>query len=142
MSYNLTDKQKDFVKWMVQQVRDDNLSEEFVVVWLSGGAVIQGYKGDLPEITEGLLDTLVDADMLHCRPSYRSSRSRRTYESSRICVLKQRAYDAVDSNFEAPDTSFVTHLTPLADITNLDSEIKTRCFVFVNRKGTRLTTEK
>jgi hypothetical protein len=33
----------------------------------------------------------------------------------------------VDNNFNAPDTSFVKHLTLLADITNLDEELKQRC---------------
>jgi hypothetical protein len=30
-------------------------------------------------------------------------------------------------NFAAPDTAFVTQLTPLADVTNLDDELKQRC---------------
>jgi hypothetical protein len=33
----------------------------------------------------------------------------------------------VDTNFSAPDTSFLKHLTPLADITNLDEQLKQRC---------------
>jgi hypothetical protein len=41
-------------------------------------------------------------------------------------TLLGAAYDAVDCNFAAPDTSFLTQLTPLADVTNLDSELKTR----------------
>jgi hypothetical protein len=30
-------------------------------------------------------------------------------------------------SFAAPDTAFVTQLTPLADVTNLDNELKQRC---------------
>ena len=37
-----------------------------------------------------------------------------------------KAYEAVDSDFSAPDVSFVKHLTPLADVTNLDAELKQR----------------
>jgi hypothetical protein len=48
-------------------------------------------------------------------------------EEVRHCTLTGKAYEAVDSNFAAPDTSFVRHLTPLADITTLDSELKGRC---------------
>ncbi len=43
------------------------------------------------------------------------------------CTLTGKAYEAVDNNFSAPDTSFVKHLTPLADITNLDEQLKQRC---------------
>ena len=42
-------------------------------------------------------------------------------------MLTGKAYEAVDNNFKEPDTSFVKHLTPLADITNLDEELKQRC---------------
>ena len=45
----------------------------------------------------------------------------------RHCTLTGKAYEAVDSNFAAPDTCFGRHRTPLADITTLDSELKDRC---------------
>ncbi|PYK23930.1 MAG: hypothetical protein DME59_15285 [Verrucomicrobia bacterium] len=37
------------------------------------------------------------------------------------------AYHAVDSNFAAPDTSFLKQLTPLADLTSFDDTLKRRC---------------
>ena len=42
-------------------------------------------------------------------------------------TLTAAAFEAVDSDFAAPDISFVTQLTPLADVTNLDDELKERC---------------
>lgn len=133
MSYNLTASQKDLIKWIVQQVRDGSLPEEFTVSWVMGGRGyrIHEYRGEedaLPEITKGLLDALQAADMLLCEPHLNVPRGTgRPYESSRTCVLREKANQAVDSDFSAPDTSFVAHLTPLADVTNLDSEIKMRC---------------
>jgi hypothetical protein len=139
VSFNLTEKQEELVKWFVQQVRDNNLPEEFSVIWEIGGVGIEGFEGeDHPDITPGTLDALAAAEMLVCAPSYRAttyehrsvlgpSTSTENYEASRRCTLLKRAFDAVDSSFSAPDTSFVTHLTPLADVTSLDSEIKARC---------------
>jgi len=45
----------------------------------------------------------------------------------RHCTLTGKAYEAVDSNFAAPDRCFGRHRTPLADITTLESESKDRC---------------
>ncbi len=118
MSYNLTDSQKNFLRWLVQQVRGGNLSEEFSATWTNAGLIIFDFKGDNhPEITPGMLDALSVARTLITRQQKGGVR----------CVLMREAYQAVDSDFKAPDTSFVTYLTPLADIANLDSEIKARC---------------
>ena len=38
-----------------------------------------------------------------------------------------KAYEAVDSNFGAPDTSFTKYLTPLADVSGFDKELQERC---------------
>jgi hypothetical protein len=47
-----------------------------------------------------------------------------------------KAFVAVDSDFDAPDTSFVTQLTPLADVSNLDDELKERCLPTLGAGGT------
>lgn len=133
--YNLTDNQKDLLRWFVQQVRSGNLSEEFSLFWLPQDKVkISSFKGpegtEIPSLTKGAIDALAAADLILCRVSYRTGAGYtgiRQVESSRSCTLLGKAYEAVDSNFSAPDTSFVRHLTPLADITNLDDEIKKRC---------------
>lgn len=77
-----------------------------------------------PEFTKGAIDALAANQLLHVRTE---SGTGFEVEEVRHCTLTGKAYEAVDSNFAAPDTSFVRHLTPLADITTLDSELKDRC---------------
>jgi hypothetical protein len=138
MSYNLTDSQKDLAKWFVEKVRNKVLPEEFYVVWLNDTGRIIDFKGEHPIVTKGMLDALSAADLLICVPDYKTTTSQsgsrahpnlsyQQREVNRRCTLTGKSYEAVNSNFKAPDTSFVTHLTPLADITKLDSEIKSRC---------------
>lgn len=120
MSYNLTSRQKALVRWFVERVRDGDLPEEFHIIQAMTGPVfadLKGERNDCPEIRAGILEALQAAEMLVVIPAKYGTR----------CVLTGKAYEAVESNFGAPDVSFVTHLTPLADVTNLDSEIKTRC---------------
>ena len=58
MGYNLTDSQKQLLRWLVQQIRDGKLPEEFHVVWSWGGAMLVEFEGDHPGITRGALDAL------------------------------------------------------------------------------------
>src|ERR1700757_3464071 len=125
--YNLTNRQKDLLRWLVQQVREEKLPEEFSITWRSGGkGFISVWKGgseeDIPTVTQGALNALEAAGLLLCNIEYYTAYSMKT-EISRKCTLLGKAYEAVDSGFNAPDTSFVKHLTPLADITNLDAEL-------------------
>ena len=137
MSYNLTDRQKELLKWLVEQVQAGVLSEEFAVRWKGHDGELSGFKGGHPTITKGSLEALASADMLLCTPNVttttfqipgRITPDAKTVqkEDSRRCTITGTAYQAADSDF-APDESFVTHLTPLADVSNLDSEIKDRC---------------
>lgn len=131
MHYNLTDSQKDLLRWIVTQVRSGRLTEEFLVMYVMSdkGYVILGYDGDeqdLPSLTQGMLNSLEAADLILCTPEYSSFPDGPRILGQR-CVLRGSAYEAVNSDFNAPDTSFVKHLTPLADVTTLDTEIKTRC---------------
>lgn len=139
MGYNLTDNQKDLVRWIVQQVRNGNLSEEFTVSWTTGGCMLQGLKGgEHPKISKGMLDALSSVGMLVCATIRRKAHPGMLVvdsEGGRRCTLMGKAYEAVDSDFEAPDTSFVTHLTPLADISRLDDELKTRCLPILGAGG-------
>ena len=44
--YNLTSGQKELLRWLVQQVRDGNLQEEFTVIWVTHDkALISDFKG-------------------------------------------------------------------------------------------------
>jgi hypothetical protein len=131
--YNLTSGQKDLLRWFVQQVRDGNLQEEFTILFVTPELVrISELRGevDLPHLTKGALDALAAAGLILCDISYGSafdSRGVRQFERNRRCTLLGEAYKAVDSDFSAADVSFVRHLTPLADVTNLDIQLKQRC---------------
>jgi hypothetical protein len=124
--YNLTDGQKDLVRWMVREFRAGKLPEEFWVHWISDmpEGLLAGYEGEGQPypVTQGALDALTASGLIlsvrHFKPHG---------EDSRKCTLMGNAFAAVDSDFDAPDTGFVKQLTPLADVTNLDSELKERC---------------
>ncbi len=85
--------------------------------------IYEGAEGfsPAPEVTKGALDALAANHLLHIRTEPGDA------FGMRFCTLTGKAYEAVDSNLAAPDTSFVRHLTPLADITALDIELKHRC---------------
>jgi hypothetical protein len=124
MPYNLTDEQKNLLRGLVQEVRDGTLPEEFWVHWISNTPVgiFAEYEGEHPPpATQGALNALAASDLIHSEPHYKPHG-----ETSRKCTLLGNAFAAVDSDFDAPDTSFVTQLTPLADVTNLDDELKRR----------------
>jgi hypothetical protein len=122
--YNLTEGQKDLFRSLVREVRADNLSEEFSVLWVAEspvGMIVEHEGDDAPQVTKGALDALTYSELIRSKPYCQGHG-----ESGRECTLTGNAYTAVDSHFDAPDTSFVTQLTPLADITNLDTELKQR----------------
>jgi len=52
------------------------------------------------------------------------------------CSLTGEAYHAVDSNLAAPDTAFLTQLTPLADLTSFDDILKRRCLPMLGAGAT------
>ena len=123
--YNLTSSQKDLLRSLVDKVKTKQMPEEFTFMWgVEGGFLhYEGAPGfyKTPEVTKGALDALAANQLLHIRtdPSDKFS--------ARYCTLTGKAYEAVESDFAAPDTSFVRHLTPLADITALDADLKQRC---------------
>lgn len=124
MSYNLTQSQKDFLTWLVEQSNAGLLNEEFhASIYLGGGGGIAGYKGSekLPKFSKSTLAALVNEGLLGF--------NNETY------FFTGKAYEAVENNFDAPDTSFLRHLTPLGDITNLDIEIKKRCLPILGAGG-------
>jgi hypothetical protein len=137
VGYGLTKGQQELAEWMVGAVRDRRIAEEFVVAWVSGEGVILDVQGEHPSITKGALDALEAAGLIvasaniEMKTSTAGSKRPKTTqtprERSRRCTLTGRAFAAVDSGFDAPDTSFVRHLTPLAEETNLDPELKQRC---------------
>lgn len=116
--YNLTSSQKELLQRLVQKVRAGDIPEEFFIHRTHGKNFIGGNYLDLTspkniEITQLEQDEFVANGLLRC--------------AGRQYLLTAKAYEAVDTNFNAPDTSFLKHLTPLADITNLDEQLRQRC---------------
>jgi hypothetical protein len=138
--YNLTEKQKDLLRWLVEQVRADRLPEEFYLIWTGNGGAIISTPNDLEDdrpsnIAKGALQALEAEDLIHqdirhktkSKTSNTGKITQRQRESGRHIALTGNAYEAVDSDFDAPDTSFVKYLSPLEDVTTLDAELKQRC---------------
>jgi hypothetical protein len=127
VSYNLTEPKKDLITRLVDAVRKRELPEEFLVSHskVEGWQILDFRLSDPPNITQGALEALEDAELIKIHQQKHSLR----------VVLKGKAFEAVDSNFAAPDTSFVQHLTPLADVTNLDPELKQRCLPILGAGG-------
>ena len=114
MSYNLTESQKDLVRWLVQEVRAERLSDEFWVYWVSerGGFIGEYEGGDKHHsLTQGALDALTISGLIHSERHFESHG-----ESSRRCVLLGKAFEAIDSNFGARDMSTVKEPSPRVDV--------------------------
>jgi hypothetical protein len=141
--YNLTSSQKELLRWLVRQVRDGNMPEEFTIIWLTKeNAQILDFKhkesNGIPKMTRGAFDALAAADLILCNISHETKVSYsgvQDGEKNRRCTLLGKAYEAVDSDFSAPDISFIQQLTPLADVTNLDTELKQRCLPILGAGG-------
>jgi hypothetical protein len=142
MNYNLTENQKELLRWIIGEIRAGNLDEEFRVVWADRGPILVGYHGissEIPKMTEGALTALANEALLLCRAHSKISDSGSVDELSRTCEVTCRAYEAVDSDFSAPDTSFAKYLTPLAEVSDYDEEIIKRCLPILGAGGADAT---
>src|SRR5215212_3468717 len=74
--YNLTGSQKELVRWMVQENRNETLPDEFIVSWTMGSGSIISYQGEHPELTRGALDALNSAGLVMSDISYQTKTSR------------------------------------------------------------------
>jgi hypothetical protein len=118
--YNLTEKPKSALRWMVQENRTGELDEEFTVLWVMGPnrCLILSSSGkqpaETPELTPGILDALAEAGLIiqtiktetKTRKSGETSKNPRfaqtESERSRTCTLTKSAYEAVDNDFVMP----------------------------------------
>ena len=112
MAYNLTEKHKEVARWLVDQVRKDMLPEEFSVIWATDGSILFLKPGaqlqfeDIPEITTGAFDVLEKDHLVLI--------TRRTPNHFK-CTILAKIYEAVDTDFDTPDISFVKNKSgPLA----------------------------
>jgi hypothetical protein len=131
MVYNLTPGQKNLLRWMVSEVRANDLDEEFTVIWvLTGQHCINGFRGDTansPDITRSALDALKREGLIDCAVNQKQKSNGTIIETSRRCSVTGKGYEAIDTDFAAPDMSFIRHLDPLAEVSGLDDEIVKRC---------------
>jgi hypothetical protein len=92
MDFNLTEKQKNALRWLVKQEKVGNLRDEFTVLFEIGGTDIIGFNHPevIPEfITPTTLRALSNAELLLLEESDFSYR----------CALTGKAYEAVNNNF-------------------------------------------
>jgi Protein of unknown function (Hypoth_ymh). len=151
MIYNVTSKQKAVTRDIVNAVNNNQLEETFFVIWGTGlegprlrlgetmrmnkdGPIIVNTDGSWfrTSVDPGILDALGAEGLLRLTedesyPFPLGVSQMGPPHRSVLCTVIQKLFDAVATNFAAPDTSFVRHLTPLADVSALDSELKARC---------------
>lgn len=124
--YNLTSTQQIILSWLVQQIRDGKLAEDFYILWESGGrarlASVEGSVHPSAKFTKPVVKILTDEAFLATSDEHQYT-------------VTNKSYQAVDANFDAPDTSFLRYLTPFADTTNLDDELKVRCLPLLGIDG-------
>jgi hypothetical protein len=131
MAYNLTDAQKAFLKHFVHEIREGKIGKGLRIAWALpydgvGGirpAQIDGYQGNIPEISELDFEDLCNEGYLH--------------GTTRKCLFTSKAFDAVNSDFGASDQSSKKFLKlDLEGIEHLDQEIQDRCMHPLQVDGT------
>ncbi|WP_103670311.1 TIGR02391 family protein [Pseudanabaena sp. BC1403] len=150
--YNLTDNQKKVAKWLVKNVKDENLNEEFRIQWAiipTEGVyqfLILNYKGTEQElkdigITKGSLNALATNKLLLYQTN-RATHNSTSEDAYRLlipetwyCTLTGNIYTAVDNDFNTPDTSFINYLNPLANPSDFDEALTKRCFPILATGG-------
>jgi hypothetical protein len=93
MDYNLTDKQKAVITWLVEAKRKGELDDEFSIAWYTGGRqLLRGHSGGArsevePEITRGVLDALESEGLIIQDIKYqtktRKARTKRLHETQK-----------------------------------------------------------
>lgn len=135
--YNITPTQKEILTWLVQNARKGELDEMFYVRYaaprgtrFTDSSKNRHYREDVKRVhlmalsSSGFLavdERKIDNFGVYADESY---------------TLTGKAYEAVDSNFAEPDTSFVKHFSQLPDIKNIDKELKSRCLPILGGGGT------
>jgi hypothetical protein len=106
--YNLTEDQKESLRWIVQKIRSGDLDDVFSCVFLTRGkfARFEGKGANITEeapITESVLQALKASELIFIEPEGRTV--------LRCGLLGDKAYKAVDSNFEEVSDVRVTSLS-------------------------------
>ncbi|NEQ86880.1 MAG: hypothetical protein F6K26_44605 [Moorea sp. SIO2I5] len=118
---NLNETQKKLLQWLVEKVRAKKLNEEIWFTWSFSGTIIVGYQGKVPEVNRITLHALKNSGCLLCE---------RRRKDEYKCALTRKAYEAVDSNFDAPNLSAIP-----PELKHLDSELLERCHFSLSAGG-------
>ncbi|EGJ33705.1 MULTISPECIES: TIGR02391 family protein [Moorena] len=119
---NLNETQKKLLQWLVEEVRADRLKEnEILFIWSYSGTIIGGYQRNVPKVDKITLDALENSDCLVCNKSIQHQYN---------CALTSKAYQAVKSNFGAPNLSAIP-----PELKHLDPELLKRCHCLLNTCG-------
>jgi hypothetical protein len=99
--YNLTENQQEVLSWIVRQVRNHTLSEEFLVRHSYYSISCSIWSSDIreePDISLGMLDAFAESDVMIVKKIDRPNTD--DYEGIYLlCTLRRKAYEAVDTNF-------------------------------------------
>ena len=123
MSYNLTNKQKDALRSLVQL--GHSWREEFHMIWHDPDEISDflDFDGNPPQISRGDIKALEKAGLIICE-FHNSNRAH--------VILTAKSYEAVDSNFKTPDAiperDYLIRLRQTLDTRFSDSELRTLCF--------------
>ena len=100
--YNLTERQKDLLRAIVEHIRAGKLREPIIpVVEIGGGGGIIGIERDFGPNVTGDLEVLSQEGLLSWELNSRGDK---------IYTVKQAGYEAVDNNFELPDDFFASQV--------------------------------
>ena len=151
--YNLIDAQRKLAKWLVENVKENKLDNEFHVNWsfMFNNKVIPvklfNYRGEEKEfqnlgITKGNIYTLCENKLLFSQViqpyqdgSMVGSKIQLPKPEIWNCTLTSDIYKAVDNDFNSSDTSFIDYLTPLANPSGFDEALIKRCFPILATGG-------
>ncbi len=108
--YNLTENQKNILKWIVYQVRSEYLEEDFYYAYSANGGVYYIGKGgkieNSPFLSAGTMKALMASNLI----IFEERKEDRF--TNYHCTLLGNAYRAVDSNFgENVEDNFFSYFT-------------------------------
>jgi len=93
--YNLTERQKELLRAIVENIRAGKLQEPIIpVVEIGGGGYVIGIEKNFGPSVTGDLEVLSEEGLLSWQLNSRGKK---------IYTVKQAGYDAVDNDFEIPD---------------------------------------
>ena len=101
--YNLTERQKELLRVIVENIRAGKLQEPiFPVVEIGGGGYIIGIKRNFGPTITGDLEVLSKEGLLSWELNSRGEK---------IYTVRQAGYEAVDNNFEVPDDLYTPQVS-------------------------------